>query len=239
NILMTPFDKFCSKNGFEYYRWLDDVAIFLSSKRKAAKAQVLVQRFVQERLRLPLNTSKTRVSHMIGIELLGHSLQIDPETQKLVILPSQKNIDKMLGKVEDLLSNFTHHKDFDLLLIRLNEYLADWSRAFSTTSNNATSKMIFNKLDILIYSKTLDAIQRVFRRNKPARCLCYDKLLGEYVGAKPPQTYREAKAMIIRLLSTGKEPSIVSLFNALQSTPYRSSPPEVTGTLPSPAKRRA
>jgi RNA-directed DNA polymerase len=72
NIYLTPFDRSMTPAGFQLTRWADDLVIVCKSRREAARALALAERFLQDELGVELPPRKTRIVHVQnGFEFLG------------------------------------------------------------------------------------------------------------------------------------------------------------------------
>ena len=73
----TGLDKELELRGYYYVRYADDVKIFASSPQQAERIKAKVTEFIEERLKLKVNTEKSRVCKGYELTFLGHSLLKD------------------------------------------------------------------------------------------------------------------------------------------------------------------
>jgi RNA-directed DNA polymerase len=77
NIVLDELDKELELRGYYYVRYADDVKIFASSPQQAERIKAKVTEFIEERLKLKVNTEKSRVCKGYELTFLGHSLLKD------------------------------------------------------------------------------------------------------------------------------------------------------------------
>jgi len=79
NIVLDPMDKELERRGHKFARWADDFIILVNSKRAGIRVLKSVTRFVERKLKLKVNESKSRVvptsqSKFLGFTFRGKSL---------------------------------------------------------------------------------------------------------------------------------------------------------------------
>ena len=73
NIYLDELDKELEKRGHRFARYADDLVILCKSKRSAQRTLKSVTRFIEGRMKLKVNETKTTVSHITrGVKFLGH-----------------------------------------------------------------------------------------------------------------------------------------------------------------------
>lgn len=73
NIYLDELDKELEKRGHRFARYADDLVILCKSKRSAQRTLKSVTRFIEGRMKLKVNETKTTVSHItFGVKFLGH-----------------------------------------------------------------------------------------------------------------------------------------------------------------------
>lgn len=73
NIMLDPLDKELEHRGHTFARWADDFIILVSSKRAGDRVLKSVTRFVETKLKLKINESKSKVLPTSKSKFLGFS----------------------------------------------------------------------------------------------------------------------------------------------------------------------
>lgn len=73
NIYLDELDKELERRGHRFVRYADDLVILCKSKRSAQRTLASVTRFIEGRMKLKVNETKTTVSYIaLGVKFLGH-----------------------------------------------------------------------------------------------------------------------------------------------------------------------
>jgi len=71
NIMLTPLDRELERRGWRFARYADDFLIVVGSRREAAEAMAAVIAFVETKLKLTVNATKSRVDRLVRCTFLG------------------------------------------------------------------------------------------------------------------------------------------------------------------------
>ncbi len=74
NIVLDELDKELEQRGHSYVRYADDVKIFVSSKQRAEAVKASITRYIENKLKLKVNTTKSRICKGYELNFLGHSI---------------------------------------------------------------------------------------------------------------------------------------------------------------------
>lgn len=97
NIYLHPLDKELEKRGLSFVRYADDIAIFCSSERAAARVAASVIAWIERELKLPVNREKSGYGPSDGTALLGFRLETDG-----TIRIAPKSVERLKTKVREL-----------------------------------------------------------------------------------------------------------------------------------------
>jgi RNA-directed DNA polymerase len=75
NILLDDLDKELEKRAHRFVRYADDFVILVKSQSAAERVKASIQHFLQRKLRLKINESKSRVAPTDKIDFLGFTFQ--------------------------------------------------------------------------------------------------------------------------------------------------------------------
>lgn len=75
NIMLDPLDKELARRGHQFARYADDFIILVKSQRSGERVLHSVTRYLQHRLKLVINTSKSQVVRASDSQFLGFTFQ--------------------------------------------------------------------------------------------------------------------------------------------------------------------
>lgn len=71
NIILNELDKEMERQGLRYVRYADDFSIYCRTKAQARKAGNAIFLYLRNKLRLPINRSKSGIRRPVQLEILG------------------------------------------------------------------------------------------------------------------------------------------------------------------------
>ena len=74
NIVLDELDKELEQRGHSYVRYADDVKIFVSSKQRAEAVKRSITRYIENKLKLKVNNTKSKTCKGYELNFLGHSI---------------------------------------------------------------------------------------------------------------------------------------------------------------------
>lgn len=74
NIVLDELDQELNRRGLSYVRYADDVQIFVSSQISAERVMQSISCFIEERMKLKVNRSKSAIRKHYETNFLGHSI---------------------------------------------------------------------------------------------------------------------------------------------------------------------
>jgi group II intron reverse transcriptase/maturase len=102
NIMLNELDKELTSRGHRFVRYADDMVILCKSKRGAKRVMESITDFIESRLFLKVNKSKTQVVYFNRIKFLGYSFYRIKGEVRLRIHP--KSVNKLRNKIRFLTS---------------------------------------------------------------------------------------------------------------------------------------
>ena len=97
NIYLDELDKELESRGVSFVRYADDVAIFCSSERAAARVLEKVVKWIEKHLKVPVNRDKSNSGPVDESSLLGFRLHTDGRASV-----SPKAVTKLKARVREL-----------------------------------------------------------------------------------------------------------------------------------------
>ncbi len=155
NIVLDELDWELSERGHAFVRYADDVNIYVRSERAGQRVMESVTRFIERRLRLKVNASKSAVARPEDRHFLGFSLRRDPLTGEVEVRLSERTKKRMAQQICELTprnwGNSMHH-----CIVQVNAYVRGWIGFFGICT--ASEERTLTNLDAHI-RRRLRAIQ--------------------------------------------------------------------------------
>lgn len=124
NIVLDELDWELDRRGLAFVRYADDCNIYVGSERAAHRVMSGVVRFIESRLRLKVNATKSAVAKPEDRHFLGFRLRHTADGDVEVLL-SKRSIERIDAKIRELVPrNFGG--GLDACIKRLNRYLTGW-----------------------------------------------------------------------------------------------------------------
>ena len=158
NILLDDFDKELERRGHVFARYADDCNIYVRSRRAGERVMQSLTKFLEQNLRLPVNTGKSKVDRPWHRKFLGYSVTNNMQPRLRVASESVKRLKDKLKKVFRMGRGRNVEK---FILEDLNPLLRGWINYFSLVE----VKNIFEELDGWIRRKLRAIIWRQWKRN--------------------------------------------------------------------------
>lgn len=127
NILLDALDKELEKRGHRFARYADDIIIVLGSQRAGERVLRSLTRYLEHRLKLVVNTTKSRVVSVSGSKFLGFTFREGR------IHWHPKSLDKFKQRVRKL-TNRNWGVSMRYQLYKLSQYLRGWINYFGIAS---------------------------------------------------------------------------------------------------------
>ena len=100
NVMLNELDKELERRCLRFVRFADDCMIFCGSRQSAERAMSNVITFIEKKLFLKVNRTKTVVAHVRDVKYLGYGFYIYKGECRLRVHP--KSVAKMRKRVKEL-----------------------------------------------------------------------------------------------------------------------------------------
>ena len=100
NIMLNELDKELTRRGHRFVRYADDCMIFCKSKKSAERTLENIVPYIEGRLFLKVNRTKTCVAHISKVKYLGYSFYRNKGKCRFRVHP--KSVTKMKNKIREL-----------------------------------------------------------------------------------------------------------------------------------------
>lgn len=104
NIMLNELDKELEERELNFVRYADDCIILTRSEKSANRVMVSVTKFLEERLGLKVNVTKSKVDRPKGIKYLGFGFYYDVFSHLFKAKPHQISVKKLKEKLRQLTS---------------------------------------------------------------------------------------------------------------------------------------
>jgi hypothetical protein len=125
NIVLDELDAELQERGHRFVRYADDCNIYVRSERAGQRVMASVVSFIERRLRLKVNASKSAVGRPEERHFVGFRLRREPLDGEVEVLLSQRSKDRIDAKVRELTPR-TWGNSLRACILRLNAYLLGW-----------------------------------------------------------------------------------------------------------------
>ena len=138
NIYLDELDKELEKRGHRFARYADDLVILCKSKRSAQRTLKSVTRFIEGRMKLKVNETKTTVSQITrGVKFLGHGFYKTKDGYFPTVHPKSK--ERLKNALREILSR-NRKQSIPVVKEMLNKKLRGWCEYFKFAKYEEWSK---------------------------------------------------------------------------------------------------
>lgn len=102
NIMLNELDKELEARGLRFARYADDCVIAVKSKASATRVMRTVSDWIQRKLGLKVNMTKTHITRPSKLKYLGFGFHKDSKTKEWACRPHQDSIVKLKRKLKEL-----------------------------------------------------------------------------------------------------------------------------------------
>jgi RNA-directed DNA polymerase len=124
NIVLDELDKELESRDHDFCRYADDCNIYVKSKKAGDRVMKSVINFIEKKLKLKVNRTKSGVRHCSEVKFLGYTLL--PEGG---IRVANKSIERLKEKVKEITTR-NRGVSFEQVIKELNLAIIGWSNYF-------------------------------------------------------------------------------------------------------------
>jgi len=124
NIVLDELDWELDRRGHRFVRYADDCNIYVRSERAGKRVMASLERFIERRLRLKLNATKSAVARPETRHFLGYRLAPQPDGTVEVLL-SERSERRLKDRVRELTPR-NRGASLDSIIRRINRYFGGW-----------------------------------------------------------------------------------------------------------------
>lgn len=142
NIMLNELDMEMKARGLDFVRYADDCIIMVGSKPAANRIMKSISRYIEEKLGLKVNVSKSKVDKPGGIRYLGFGFYYDRFAKQYKAKPHAKSIAKFKARMRELTCR-SWGVDNAYKILKLNQLTRGWINYFK----NGRMKGLCKQLD--------------------------------------------------------------------------------------------
>lgn len=125
NIMLDVLDKELESRELRFVRYADDSIILVGSGKAADRVMENVSKFIEKKLELKVNMTKSKVSKPNEIKYLGFGFYKDKYTQSYKAKPHKMSIEKLKEKLKQLTLR-SWSVDMDYRLLKIRQLITGW-----------------------------------------------------------------------------------------------------------------
>jgi len=139
NIMLNELDKELEARGLNFVRYADDCIILTGSEKSADRVMASIKKFIENKLGLKVNASKSKVETPKELKYLGFGFYFDSFTKQYKARPHETSIAKLKAKIKELTSR-RWGTSMDERIMRLNWLIRGWVNYFRLANMKETCR---------------------------------------------------------------------------------------------------
>lgn len=145
NIMLNELDKEMEKRGLNFVRYADDCIIMVGSEMSANRVMRNISRFIEEKLGLKVNMTKSKVDKPQGLKYLGFGFYFDSRTHQYKAKPHAKSVEKFKKRMK-VLTRRSWGVSNSYKVEKLNQLIRGWFNYFKIGSIKSLCKELDTKI---------------------------------------------------------------------------------------------
>lgn len=148
NIMLNELDKEMERRGLNFVRYADDCIIMVGSEMSARRVMRNLAKFIEEKLGLKVNMTKSKIDKPQGIKYLGFGFYYDRKAEQYRAKPHDKSVAKFKARMKELTRrNWGVSNAYKVY--KLNELIRGWINYYKV----GNMKYLCEKMDKRIRSR--------------------------------------------------------------------------------------
>jgi RNA-directed DNA polymerase len=157
NILLDGLDKELESRGHKFVRYADDCSIYVRSLKAAERVKSSITNYIETKLKLKVNETKTKISKARESTLLGFSFYVDKDGYQIRI--AKKSLKRIKEKIKAITSRSNPHS-LSYRLEQLTPVIRGWVNYFRI----AKAKSQMQKLDEWTRTRIRMCVWKLWKR---------------------------------------------------------------------------
>lgn len=139
NIMLNELDKEIEKRGLKFVRYADDCIIFTKSRKSAERVMDSITKFIETKLRLKVNKTKSKVDRPWKIKYLGFSFY--QKEEKIEVRIHSKSVEKFKDKIRRITAR-SNGMSMEQRYTKLKQVIIGWVNYFKIAKMKAIAKRL-------------------------------------------------------------------------------------------------
>ncbi len=127
NIMLNELDKELTKRGLKFARYADDCNIYVKSKKAADRVMKSITKYIEQDLKLRVNTDKSKTERPWECKFLGYSFYRKEDEIKMKV--HKKSIRKLKEKLK-LLTGRSRIRNIEITYKKIKQLVVGWINYF-------------------------------------------------------------------------------------------------------------
>ena len=145
NIMLNELDKELETRGLHFVRYADDCIILVKSKKSAVRVMISVTNFIEEKLGLKVNATKSKVDRPNNIKFLGYGYYLDYKEGNYLLKPHEESIRKFKRTLKRLTKR-SWSVSLNYRLLKIRQVIMGWVQYFKYGKMKKALKYIDSKM---------------------------------------------------------------------------------------------
>jgi len=163
NVVLDELDQEMARRGYYFVRYADDANIYVRSPRAGQRVMASISRFIERRLRLKVNMTKSTVTKPERSHFLGFRLRRQPTDGTVAVMLSKRSVDRIYEAIRAKTPR-TWGQSLEACIEDLNAYLQGWIGFFRIVTPAAFTTL--SDLDAHIRRPLRAIVLRHWRRKR-------------------------------------------------------------------------
>ncbi len=159
NILLDDLDKELSIRGHSFCRYADDCNVYVRSRKAGERVMASISRFLEGKLKLKVNRSKSAVARPWKRKFLGYSVTSEYKA-RLKLAP--ESVERTKNRIRRITGRRARGRNITNVMQELNVFLRGWFNYFRL----AEVKQTFDVLDQWIRRRLRKLLWRQWKKPK-------------------------------------------------------------------------
>jgi len=157
NIMLDDLDKELEKRGHKFVRYADDCNIYVKTRRAGERVMESVKEFLEKKLKLKVNSKKSKVDRATRVKFLGFSFY--KRKGEVLIRVAGRSLERFREKLRRLTKRTRSGKLADVIQ-QINQYTMGWMGYYW----QANTPSVFEELDKWIRRRLRQMIWKRWKR---------------------------------------------------------------------------
>lgn len=159
NIILNELDKELIKRGLRFVRYADDCNIYVKSIRAGERVMKGITEFIENKLYLKVNKSKSKVAYCNDIKFLGFGFYFSPRHQQIRVRVHPKSVKRLKDKLKNITSR-SWSVNLEYRLYKIKQVIVGWVNYYRL----ADMKTLMIEMDSLLRRRIRACIWKAWKR---------------------------------------------------------------------------